>query len=110
MCFGEGGAADTLRDGDTTLIMNSAGRDLPAHAFSLRRNGDGVTWVVLDPHDPTHLRFTICRVDPCVMVMIEDPFARRQFRSVATVEDAMSFVRHAIEQVSAGNDLHRVLH
>ena len=85
---------DTLRVEDQDVIARRCHRELPAHALSLHRNDDGVTWAVLAPPPitPELLRFTICRVAPSVMVMIEDEEARRQFRGLASIEEAVDFV------------------
>jgi len=85
---------DTLQAEDQDLIASRCNSDLPAHALSLHHNDEGVTWAVLAPPPitPELLRFTICRVAPSVMVMVEDEEARRQFRGLASIEEAVDFV------------------
>jgi hypothetical protein len=111
MCIGEA-TGDTLERHEQVYIGTIAARDFPAHDFDLRRNADGITWAVLNPRGsaPTLLRFTICRIDPVIMVMIEDAHARRQFRSVATIEDAAAFLRDVDAETTAGLDGDHVLH
>ena len=85
---------DTLGAAEQDLIASRCHHALPAHALALHSNDEGVTWVVLTPPTitPELLRFTICRIAPSVMVMIEDAAARRQFRGLATVEAAIDYV------------------
>ena len=99
MAFGEG-TDDTLAAAEQTLITHRCRDALPSHALALHSNDDGVTWAVLTPPaiTPELLRFTICRVAPSVMVMIEDPTARRQFRGLATVDDAVDFVCEVVAE------------
>ena len=85
---------DTLGASEQDLIASRCHHALPAHALALHSNDEGVTWAVLTPPaiTPELLRFTICRLSPSVMVMIEDAAARRQFRGLATVEAAVDFI------------------
>ena len=98
MCMGDSGL-DTLDTTDQGLIREAAA-GFPTHAFSVRSNEDGINWVVLEPsrRGPAMLRFTICRVDPCFMVMAEDAAACRQFCTASSVEDALGFVRLLSDQ------------
>ena len=49
---------------------------------------------------PELLRFTICRIAPAVVVMIEDEAARRQFRGLATVDAAVDFVCEVVAEAT----------
>ncbi len=99
MCIGESGA-DTLHGAEQRFLRAVSATEFPAHAFAIHGNDDGQVWVVLEPSSarPDLPRFTICRIDPCVLVMVEDHGARRQFCSTSNVEDAVAFVRHATGQ------------
>ncbi len=110
MGFGEL-LGDTLQVEDQDVIASRCQHDLPAHALALHRNDDGITWAVLTPPaiTPELLRFTICRVAPSIMVMIEDEAARRQFRGLASVEEAIDFVcTMAAEAMQALVGIHAV--
>ncbi len=98
MCIGEG--LDTLKSQEQGFLRAAAAAQFPNHSFSIRHGEGGLAWAVLAPQLPqrTALCFTICRIDPCLMVMAEDREARRQFCSAANVEDAMAFVQMASEQ------------
>ena len=98
MCIGEA-ANDTLHGADRAVIANVAPRDFPAHDVAFECNTDGMTWAVLTPRGrhATLPRVTICRIEPCVMVLIEDAQARRQIRSLANVDDALDFGRAACD-------------
>ncbi|WP_158810304.1 hypothetical protein [Beijerinckia sp. L45] len=91
---------DTLDLTEQSYLRAIAVSEFPTHAFTLRTNEDGITWVVLEPGAGRAdlMRVTICRLDPCVMVMIEDHEARRQFCSTVSVADAVEFVRNAADQ------------
>jgi hypothetical protein len=112
MAFGEV-LDDTLETAEQDLIAGRCRDALPSHDFALHSNTDGITWAVLTPPaiTPELLRFTICRVTPAVMVMIEDEAARRQIRGLASVEAAVDFVCEVVaeaRQAMAGGD--RTLH
>jgi hypothetical protein len=99
MCIGEG-AGDTLHASEASFLQHAAASEFPAYACAVHSNGSGMSWVVLDPSfaSPALLKFTICRIDPCVMVMVEDRDARREFCSTSSVEDAVAFMRHSMDQ------------
>ena len=98
MSIGEG--LDTLRSQEQSFLRSAAAAQFPNHSFSIRHGEDGLAWAVIAPRlsQRCAICFTICRIDPCLMVMVEDREARRQFRSAANVEDAMAFVQMASEQ------------
>ena len=95
MCIGE--TSDTLDATEQAFLMRIAETEFPAHRFTLRSNDDGIIWALLTPDGVADARptVTICRIDPCILVMIEDRYARRQFRSLASVEEAVDYV-HAM--------------
>ena len=99
MCIGES-TNDTLSAAEQTVLRDVAAAEFPTHAFAVRANADGIAWVVLEPRTirADLMRITICRIDPCVMVMIEDSAARRQICSTADVAGAVAFVRNASDQ------------
>ena len=88
------GLGDTLGPADQDLLASRCQKDLPTHALRLHRNDEGVIWAVLTPPaiTPELLRFTICRISPSVMVMIEDEAARRRIRGLASMQEAVDFV------------------
>ena len=107
MCIGDGGL-DTLREAEVSFLKDAAGRHLPSYVCSLHSNDDAMTWVVLTSEQtgPTMPRFTICRIDPCLLVMTEDRAARR-FASASSIEDAMEIACHAaLGAVLAINNFH----
>jgi hypothetical protein len=95
MCIGE--TNDTLDATEQAYLTRIAKAEFPRHRFALRRNDDGITWVLLTPWgvDAALPKVTICRVDPCILVMLEDQHARRQFRSLVNVEAAVEYI-HAM--------------
>ena len=99
MCIGES-SGDTLDIAERDFLRAAAATAFPDHSFSVLNNEDGIHWVVLEPAvlGPATLRVTICRIDPCVMVMMEDEASRRQICSASTVEDAFGFARLASDQ------------
>ena len=101
MAFGEG-LDDTLGAAEQDLIAHRCQDALPSHVFALHSNDSGITWAVLTPPaiTPELLRFTICRIAPTVMVMIEDATARRQFRGLATVDAAVDFVCEVVAEAT----------
>lgn len=103
-------AGDTLREDETALIADIAGRACPAHDFALRSTDDGIAWAVLAPRDPDQLRFTICRIDPCLIVLIEDAYERRQVRALGTMEDVVEFVCSFMETMPEAEAAQCVLH
>lgn len=108
MCIGEGGS-DSLRPGEQAYLSEIAGQGLPAYDFMLRTNDDAMTWAVLEPARRSALtpRFIICRIDPCVMVMVEDQTGERRFCSMSSVEDAMSFIAESAGRaLLAANNVH----
>lgn len=92
MCIGE--TYDTLDANEQAFLTRIAKAQFPRHRLALRRGDDDITWALLTPWgvDTSLPKVTICRIAPCIMVMLEDRYARRQFRSVATVEEAVEFV------------------
>ena len=101
MAYGED-LGDTLGAAEQDLIAHRCQDALPSHACALHSNDSGVTWVVLTPPaiTPELLRFTICRIAPAVVVMIEDEAARRQFRGLATVDAAVDFVCEVVAEAT----------
>lgn len=91
MCFGESGG-DSLKFGELNYLREAA-KDFPSYDFDLRTNDDDLTWAVFSPQESSARtpRFTFCRIDPCVMVMVEDQTTHRRFCSAPTVEDAVRF-------------------
>lgn len=97
MCIGAT-TRDTLDRAEQIFLAEVADTQFPGHRFALRNNDDGITWALLTPREDearAPFRVTICRVDPCIMVMLEDGAARRQFRALSNVAEAVDFV-HAI--------------
>lgn len=108
MCFGES-CSDTLHNEEQTALKAAAAKCLPAYACSFHSNADPITWAVLEPPTtPMHMpKFTICRIDPCIMVMVEDHAHRRRFSSASTVEDALIFAwATAQEAILAIHNIH----
>ena len=99
MCMGEAGL-DTIGLRERESLREAAGDAFPSHRFGVHSNEDGISWVVLEPSAVrAHLlRFTICRIAPSLMVMVEDAAGRRQIRSTGSVGDAMAFAREAADQ------------
>ena len=99
MCIGEMGL-DTIGLGERESLRVAANEAFPAHRFGVHANADGISWIVLEPSAirPDQLRFTICRIAPCLMVMVEDASGRRQIRGTDGVGDAMAFARQATDQ------------
>ena len=91
---------DTLARGDCALLRAAAAEALPAHRFDQCANADGLVWVVLEPPAarPDLLRFTICRIAPCVIVLVEDACGRRQIVSTTHIHDAVAAARNAADQ------------
>ena len=106
MCMGES-AADTLRGDEQAFLADAVAELFPTHSFAIRKTDDGMVWAVLEPmeSDPFGMRFTICRIDPSLLVMVEDRHAHRHFQTTSNVEDAMDFVRYAIDQVNQAANL-----
>ena len=101
MCIGET-TSDTLDQAEQTFLAEIADSQFPGHRFALRNNDDGITWVLLTPREnetSAPFRVTICRVDPCIMVMLEDRAARRQFRALSNVAEAVDFVHAMSDQL-----------
>ena len=98
MCFADD--LDSIGAPDCSALQAFACETLPSHSFAVRKNAEGIAWVVLEPPvlGPEHRRFTICRISPCVMVMVEDAAGRRQICSATDVEGAIEFVRAAADQ------------
>ena len=108
MCFCETGS-DTLAVSEQTYLEEAARRCLPAYEFSLHANVDAMIWAVLSPSTEALRmpRFTICRINPCVIVMFESHRTQRSFASLANVEDAMVFACQAAQRtLLAFNNVH----
>ena len=91
MCIGEG-SSDTLDAAEQVFIRTLVAKRLPGYGSDVRNNDDSLTWIVLKPAHMRGLpRFTICRIDPCIMVMVEDGGKQRRFASMANVEEAIDF-------------------
>lgn len=90
---------DTIAAPDCSALHGFTRESLPGHSFSVRKNAEGIAWVVLEPPASSALyrRFTICRIAPCVMVMIEDEDGRRQICSAFDVEGAIACIRNALD-------------
>ncbi len=98
MCFGENGS-DTLHDHEQAMLREVAAQQLPFYQCTLHSNDDAMTWAVLDP-PRSGLRmpkFTVCRIDPCIMVMVEGHGIKRHFSSMANVVDAIAFATQAAQ-------------
>lgn len=109
MCIGED-KSDTLQGSDQSFLRDASASRLPAYDFSLHSNTDDITWAVLEPQKQgiEMPRFTICRIDPCVMVMVENQTDQRRFCSTLSVEEAMAFACHTAEAaVAAFMNVHR---
>ena len=109
MCIGDS-TNDTLGGTERALIAEAAEADLPDHRVAFEANEDGIIWAVLTPSAPDLLRVTICRIDPCVVVLIEDADQRRQIRGLADMVEALAFVRRACGQALSAIEPTRVLH
>ena len=72
----------------------------PAHRFGVHANENGISWVVLEPSliRADQLRFTICRIAPCLVVLVEDASGRRQICSTDGIGNAIAFARLATDQ------------
>jgi hypothetical protein len=99
MCLGEAGL-DTIEASERESLRAAAGDAFPSHRFGVHANADGISWIVLEPSATRAdlLRFTICRIAPCLMVMAEDASGRRQICSTDGVGNAMAFARQATDQ------------
>lgn len=99
MCIGEG-SLDTLAPQEQERLRVDASAILPLHRVDLRTNDEGTRWIVLEPRatDGLALRFTICRVAPSVVVMVEASTGQRQFHSFDGVEGVVAFARSATDQ------------
>ena len=112
--MGEAGL-DTIELGERESLRAAAGDAFPSHRFGVHANAEGISWIVLEPSAirADLLRFTICRIAPCLMVMVEDSAGRRQICSADGVGDAMAFARQATDQaiLAAANahPAHKVL-
>ncbi len=113
MCLGE--ELDTMAKQECAALREWAADEFATHDFEVRANAEGISWVVLKPPlaRTDLLRFTICRIAPCIMVMVEDADARRQFCSSEDVEGAMAFVRNVVDETvfaaMNAHPAHRVL-
>ena len=97
MCFGEG-QSDSFRAAEVPLLSKAASTKLPDYDLRWHRNEDAMTWAVLTPPSSSLPRFTICRIDPCIVVMVEDATDRRRFSSASDIEGAVAFIRQTAEQ------------
>lgn len=101
-------SGDTLHGDEQVFLRRHAPDAAPTHRFLLETSRDGVVWAVLEP-DPAIAglpKFTIGRVAPSVIVMVEDAEARRQFCSTPSVEEAMRFVQAVTHEAFAARNLH----
>lgn len=99
MCIGEAGL-DTIGASERESLRAAAGDAFPSHRFGVHANEDGISWIVLEPSAmrADQLRFTICRIAPCLMVLVEDAAGRRQICSTSGVDDVIAFARQATDQ------------
>ena len=90
MSFGEQG--DSLGPNDRASLIEAVRHTLPSYRLSWHANADAMVWAVLDQQDaaPWQPRFTICRLDHCLVMMVEAGTAARQFCSAATIDDAVA--------------------
>lgn len=96
---------DTFRPQDLTYLREATHRRMPGYRPAARENGR-IAWMVLEPDAPGPLpRFTICRIDPCIMVQIEEADERR-FVSVASLDDAIVIAERAVAETSARRNVH----
>lgn len=86
-------ADDTLIQSERDTIVQLAADHLPAHRAAECGGRGGVAWVVLEPLAEREggPRFTICRIAPSLVVMIEDG-GNRQFVTAGTIEAAMDAI------------------
>lgn len=100
MCIGEG-ALDTIGPHEQEQLRLAAGAAMPTHSFAIHANGEGTRWIVLEPQPSLGLglRFTICRIAPSVVVMVEAPSGRRQFCSFDGIDGVMAFARSATADI-----------
>lgn len=101
MCIGEAGF-DTIDFAERERLRVAAEDAFPAHGFEVQANDEGMIWVVLEPltRGADLLRFTICRIAPCLLVLAEDHLGRRQICSAQGVADAIAFARNATDQAT----------
>ena len=84
--------SDTLHPAEQTFLQEAARMHLPAYGAEVCTNHD-IAWVVLEDASSREMpRFTICRIDPSVMVMVQNCAQGRRFESMTSVEDAFTFV------------------
>ena len=99
MCVGES-AADTLDGTEQAFLQAATLRHLPGYGAQAHVNEDFIAWTVLAPDVPTMPRFTICRIDPSLIVMVEDATSWRRFSSAASLDDAVAFVRRTVSEAA----------
>lgn len=101
MCLGEA-TLDTIGPREQEQLRMAATAGLPTHRFDVRANAEGTSWIVLEP--PTArdhaLRFTICRITPCVILMVEAASGRRHFQSFADIDGVVAFARSATDMTA----------
>ena len=86
---------DTFRPAELIFLEEAVHRRMPGYRPEARDNGH-IAWMVLEPDSFAALpRFTICRIDPCIMVQIEEAEARR-FICVASLDDALVIAEGAV--------------
>ncbi len=90
MCLGE--QFDSLCPEDRASLTEAVRLSMPAYRLSWHANAEAMVWAVLDRQGgaPTQPRFTICRLDCCLVMMIEAGTAARQFCSAASMADVVT--------------------
>ena len=101
MCFGE--CLDSLGSEDRASLTEAVRQTLPSYRLSWHANSDAMVWAVLDRQDAdlSQPRFTICRLDRCLVMMIELGAGARQFCSAATMGDALAVAAGIAREVMA---------
>ena len=104
MCMGEN-AGDTFKPAEMSFLRDATAQRLPGYR-SLARDSGHIAWMVLEPETFGALpRFTICGMDPCMVVQIEEAEARR-FISVASLDDALVIAQRAVCETNARRNVH----
>lgn len=90
MCVGE---PDSLAEAEQMFLKEATALRLGAYAFQACRNDDALQWAVLEPRKAEWKlpRFTICRIDPAILVRVSDADGGERFCSTQNVEEAMIF-------------------
>ena len=95
---------DSLDADDRTSLAEAVRLALPSYGLSWHVNADAMVWAVLEQRDGSSspLRFTICRLDHALMLMIEAGTAARQFYGAASVTDAVAVACGIARETLAG--------